>query len=322
MELSGRPLFDNPLDARRFVPREEGRRLERNCIDGINTLVLGEPGSGKTSLLRNVLLHLREDQVDAVLVDAGPAQTILDLLALIEDSLRGAGRPDTVPTQRESTESGAALATIRRLGSYANSEQRVAILVDLAPGSLDVHALFGRFRDELWQLPFTWVVGAPTTMRNALLTPPADAFFDEVIELGAFSRPQQEELIHLRLDEGEKSPWRLPQGGEGNPRRLLQLARESMRSGEPIEVHFDARSLRHQEVAAIGHSAAVVYADLEANGPASASDEEFLARLGWSRQRAAQVLADLERADLVRPESRPGPSGRPRKVFAIVPPTP
>src|ERR1700679_3601609 len=228
MELSGRPLFDNPLDARRFVPRAEGQRLERNCVEGINTLVLGEQGSGKTSLLRNVFLRLREDDVDAVEIDAGPAETLPDLLALVEDRLRGDGPPGA-PSPSASTESGPLLAAIRRLRRYENSDERGVILIDLMPGLLDVHALFGRFRDELWQLPYTWAVVAPSAMRQALMTPPADAFFDDVINLGPLSQAQQEELIRLRLDGGEESPgFSLPYGGEGNPRRLLQIVRESI----------------------------------------------------------------------------------------------
>jgi predicted ArsR family transcriptional regulator len=95
-----------------------------------------------------------------------------------------------------------------------------------------------------------------------------------------------------------------------------------VRTGEPAEAHFDARSGRDAEVAALGHSARVVYEYLEESGPTSASDEDLLSYLNWSRQRAAKVLSELEDANLVRTETRQSDSGRPRKMFAIVPPAP
>src|SRR5262249_23233363 len=156
--------------------------------------------------------------------------------------------PDPAPPA--TTESGAVLVALRRLRRYESDAGRRAILLDLAPGPLDVHGLFGRFRDELWQLPFTWIVAAPTTMRPALFTPPAAAFFDDAIELGELSHPQQQEVVARRAEPGGSETWHLPSDGEGNLRRLLQILRESKRSGEPLEFHFDAHSKREQEVSA------------------------------------------------------------------------
>jgi hypothetical protein len=322
MELSRRPLFDNPLDAALFVGRDEADRLEQNCRDGVNTLVLGDRGMGKTSLLRYVLFRLRESGFPAVGVDAAPAETGVDLLRLISGRLRPAelGVPRWPEAETINLgEVGEILSLVRGLGRYASQEQRTAILIDLVPGAESVHRLFGRFRDELWQLPFTWAVVAPSEMRVELLAPPADAFFEDVIELKPLTPKQQEELVCRRLDEGESTPWRLPSEGESSPRRLLDVVRETMRSGEPPDRHLLALAERDREVRALGRPASMLYAELENGGPASASDEKLLERLGWSRQRAAQVLAQLERASVVRAEFRPGPSGRPRKVFAIVP---
>jgi hypothetical protein len=322
MELSGRPLFDNPLDAELFVPRPEVDRLQRNCRDGTNTLVLGGFGAGKTSLLRNVLLRLRDEGPPAVWVDGAFADDLVGLLGLIKDNLRQVrvDVPDPLPSGPGET--AVVLAAMRNLRRHVPEGERVVILLDLAPGGVDPHALFGRFRDELWQLPLTWIVAAPTTMREQMRTPPANAFFEDVVELGPLSIEQQQELVSRRMDPGDKASWHIPGEGEGNPRRLLQLVREIVRTGEPIDAHFVARSVRDGEVASLGHSARVVYEYLEENGPTSASDEDLLAYLSWSRQRAAKVLAELEDNDLVRSETRQSDSGRPRKLFAVVPPAP
>jgi energy-coupling factor transporter ATP-binding protein EcfA2 len=324
MEFSGRPLFDNPLDAALFVPRPEVEQLERNSAQGINTLVLGEPGSGKTSLLRHVLFLLRESGRDPLWVDGSFADNILDLLRLIEEGVReirgGEGGPRAL-SPSDSSESAALAAVMRGLRSELQGERLVAFL-DLAPGGVDPHALFGRYRDQLWQTPLTWIVAAPTTMRAALTTPPADAFFEDVVELGLLTLEQQQDLVQRRLERGETTPWRLGQEGEGNPRRLLQILRDTVRTGEPLDAHLLARSIRDGELAALGHSARVVYEYLEQYGPTSASDGAFLESLNWSRQRGARVLSELEEAGLVQSEAGPGEYGRPRKLFAVVPPTP
>ena len=77
------------------------------------------------------------------------------------------------------------------------------------------------------------------------------------------------------------------------------------------------RTERETNVAAHGRAASMLYAELEDYGPASASDREFLDRLGWSRQRAARVLGELEQLGFVRSDFQPSESGRPRKVFSI-----
>lgn len=326
MELSGRPLFDNPLDAALFVARPEADLVEANCRDGVNTLLLGGRGMGKTSLLRNVQLRLRETEFPAVGIDAAPAESPLELLRLISAAIRGPGfgfdRID-LPSAAGLGELGAILDELRALRKIVSAEGslRTALLVDLPPGA-KMHRLFGRFRDELWQLPFTWIVAAPRELRVELLTPPANAFFEQVVELQPLDQEQQERLLSLRLAPGEAISWRLPQVGESNPRRLLEIARESLKSGEPLDRGLQAIADRELEVSQLGEPAMTLYSQLENYGPASASDEELLGRLGWSRQRVVQVMKLLEGAGLVRGERQHGPAGRPRKVFGIVPPEP
>jgi Cdc6-like AAA superfamily ATPase len=324
MELSGRPLFDNPLDAQLFVERDEGRILSSNAQDGVNTLIFGDRGSGKTSLLRHVLFELREKEFPVVGISAGPIDGPLELIQLVVGSI-GKFRIDSPRLDPLSaaglTETAAILNELRKLRpSSGAKEPRTALIVDLPAGAKTLHQLFGRFRDELWQLPYTWIVGAPTELRVDLLTPPADAFFENVVKLGPLNQEQQQELIAKRLDPGEETPWRLTAEGEENPRRLIEIVRESLRAGVAPEHQMRAQADRESEVAALGKGASMLYAELKELGPASASDEELLKRLGWSRQRAALVLGELEQAGFLRADQKAAESGRPRKVFSIVPP--
>jgi len=321
MELSGRPLFDNPLDHTLFVPSEESALVEENCRAGVNTLVLGAAGTGKTTLLRQVLFQLRESEFPALGVDAGLADSPLELLGLIAAELgrSQAGEGGVGPHGVAGLgEVGLILDRLAWLQGGRADGRRTAVLIDL-PRDFGAHELFGRFRDELWQLPYTWIVAAPSEMRVDLLTPPADAFFEEVIELGPMSTEQQAELLERRLAAGEENPVSVPVESGGNPRALLSLVRRAVRSGEDFERHLQALAERERAVAQLGRPASMLYAELGSYGPASASDREFLDRLGWSRQRAAQVFAELERAGFVIAETRSGANGRPRKVFTIAP---
>lgn len=57
-------------------------------------------------------------------------------------------------------------------------------------------------------------------------------------------------------------------------------------------------------------------AELEDLGGASASDAEFLRRLGWTRPRAAQVLGELaDHGLVVATDERSANGRRPRRIY-------
>lgn len=45
----------------------------------------------------------------------------------------------------------------------------------------DAHALFGRLRDEMWQLPAQWLVSGDVNEVERYLVPPANSFFEAVL---------------------------------------------------------------------------------------------------------------------------------------------
>jgi hypothetical protein len=62
----------------------------------------------------------------------------------------------------------------------------------------------------------------------------------------------------------------------------------------------------------------MLVAELESLGRASASDDELLNRLGWTRGRASQVFGQLEEAGIVTSSPLRGErGGRPRKVYEL-----
>lgn len=80
---------------------------------------------------------------------------------------------------------------------------------------------------------------------------------------------------------------------------------------------------RQQRAAALGRPHGMAMQELDALGGASASDQEFLRRLGWTRSRATQVLRDLADAGVVSASDEQSPGGRrPRRVYRPADPPP
>jgi len=200
----------------------------------------------------------------------------------------------------------------------AAPQGRRVVLVDELPAKAVGQTLFGRLRDELWQLPLTWVVAVARSEGDALLSPPADVFFDVVLELEPLSRNAQREILEKRAENGGRQV--AAEIDEGNPRRLLGLAREALESGVRPSELLKALGRRDVEVSKLGRGASMLVAELESLGPTSASDEGLLSRLGWTRTRAVQVLRRLEEKGLVTSVTVKGVSGRPRKLYRPVDP--
>ena len=182
------------------------------------------------------------------------------------------------------------------------------LFVDEVPSRDVAQTLFGRLRDELWQVPLVWVVAVNDTDAGSLLTPPADAFFDVKLTLDSLTRDEQADVLSRRA--GSAGRQLASQIDEGNVRRLLALTREALEPGAKTSTLLRKASQRQNKVAALGRSASMLVSELEALGPVSASDESLLQRLGWTRERATQVLRRLEAEGVVcdRSEGGEGPA--------------
>ncbi len=311
-DINGRPLLDSRTDQSLYVRRAHDEDLVRSAIRrSLNTLVLGARGSGKTSFLRALAYGLRREGVPSSFVEGG---TSTDAGALVELISRRVGEVSGRTPGSPGAKDAPLLEAVRALHSVADPERRMVVLMDGLPSADDAHSLFGRLRDELWRLPFTWVVATDDDDRAALLTPPADAFFELVIELRPLAISQQQELLRKR---GIGDAVALAEQGTGNPRELLALARLVATDGSSPAALARARLKRRAEARRLGRPAEMVVAELEASGPLSASDERLLGRLGWTRERAVQVLKQLEAARLVTTSLQKGPSGRPRKLYGL-----
>ncbi|HEX6947948.1 MAG TPA: AAA family ATPase [Acidimicrobiia bacterium] len=310
MTLSGRPLLDTEPDHQLFAGRnEELYRLLGLVRGGVNTLVVGDRGSGKTTLLRQLAFVLRRDAGSApAFVEGRLAETPREFLDLVRARL---GLPPYAPIEGDLVELPAVIGAL----GEAVTESRRVVLVDEVSPSVGA-TIFGRLRDEVWQLPLVWVIAVTPDDAAALRVPPADAFFEAVVPLEDLTWEEQRELLEARL--GREGAEMAAQVDEGNPRRLIALARAAKETGIPAALQQEAMERRRAAVAQLGRPATMLMAELESLGPVSASDQRLLQRLGWTRSRAVQVFRELENAGLVTSAFAKGPAGGRQKVYRPV----
>jgi energy-coupling factor transporter ATP-binding protein EcfA2 len=319
MELGGRPLLGTRTDRPFYLHLPVHDELLRLVHRRTNVLLLGGRGSGKSTLLNQVAGDLERSGVEVVAVDGrliGDAQAFIGLLAgrfapRDEEPVSQANlnrllwsRPDEV---------AGPLDALDRLAALAGDAQRVVVCDEPPPAV--VHTVFGRLRDRLWQLPFTWVVAGSANDEDVYLMPPADAFFERVVRLEDLSPDDGRRLLARRATEFDPATVdALVSARPRTPRELLRRA-ATLADSEDRDATVRRWADAEARVAALGRPEAMAFAELVALGPVSASDQRLLGRLGWTRERAVQVLGKLERNGFVDSFSERAERGRPRKVF-------
>jgi thymidylate kinase len=326
LELSGRPVLGTAADLELFVDREQELEVIADTVGaGGNVLVLGERGSGRTSLLRVLDARLRAEHVRSLFVEGALVSSAAELLELIAYRVAPRRAPDYELRRglERLPESARLLERVRHLERVLERSSALqVVLVDELTSAETAHVLFGRLRDELWRLPLRWVVAGSMADRVVYLRPPADAFFARVVTLDPLAAGSALSLLRARIPKAAASDARLRSiaaTAEGNPRRLVRRAREILLEGREIEDVAASEERREGILAGLGEPARQVVAEIEANGPASASDEQFLRRLGMTRSRAAQLLAQLEREGILAGTYERAEGRRPRKHYALVP---
>lgn len=315
MDLSGRPLLDTRTDAALLADcREPLARLHAALDAGLNALLVGPRGAGRSTILRALARERRERNETgavpvAVVVGAGCAGPGA-LLAAVTRALGGSGAPLDDP-----------MAALAALAEAAERTGTVEVMLDDAPVAA-AHALFGALRDELWAIGLRWAVGCVDTDEAGLLRPPADAFFEVVVRLEPLAPAAARDLLErrgvLRHLDGDVVD-ELVEAAAGHPRRLLDLSRAVLVEGGDPHALVAATRQRRRRAAELGRPAALALDALESVGAASASDTALLDRLHWTRSRAVQVLGVLEQAGLVTAADVRDGRGRPRRVFRPTP---
>ncbi len=307
-KLSGRPLLGTSRDRSLAVgAAAELVRITDAVGRDLNVLVSAALGGGTTTTLhRFARTAVRELGRHPRFVNAAGIETASGLL----QQLAG----DLTPTVSVVGGSGAYSMFAR----YADLPDGVVALVDNLPVQLATE-LFGTYRDELWAVPITWVVTCSETNRSGFLRPPADSFFDVVVDLPPLNDVDSASLLRRRTSKDELPAAALRAAvaaGAGNPRALINAARAIVLDGGDADSITQASLVRDRVERSLSGSARMLLSELRSLGPSSASDRQLQDRAGWTRARLVQVFAELERAGAVETDQvRDGRSGRPRKVY-------
>ena len=336
LQLSQRPLTGSDADRKLFVNRTaELGHLQRAAQFDFNVLLLGERGIGLTSLMHQHQRELNDSGRSSFYVNAGQVDDLSQLATAIRRVVEGPRRPGDAFAQRLITELSGMLVTqdslhpLRDLWGLSTEDREseipkpIVILDGMYQPQL-VHEMFGRYRDDLWQVPLRWVVCGLATRRSAYLEPPADAFFESVLTVGPLDGTASRDLLQTRLvaassDDAEATVRiisgcdRIVELSGGNPRRLLAEARDTVLRS-PEETASADRLV--DDAAALGKTETLAIRHLLTHGPTSASDQRLLEGLDITRARATQVLRRLEDAGLVYGFHDKGGVGRPRKLYA------
>lgn len=305
--LQGRPLYDTPPDHAYFVPPSQWETITRSLARHNNVLVEGSRGIGKTTLLRQLQLSLREREQPVAFVDATAVAEPHQLATRVRDAL--AGRPDVLTSASQQLHD-----TLTNLGEGI---EPTTVLIDASGSPHAVYGVFGRLRDTVWQLPHHWLVAIDDDDSATALAPPADAFFDTRIALAGRSPHELVEILDRRTDE--LSPATLAQiakDARGNPRVAIRAANDALVNDTDPTSSLAARDRLLAQAARLGRPHAMLLSELLDLGQASPSDEKLLDRLGLTRARVNTLLGQLRDAGLVDTsvERSDGP-GRPRTVY-------
>ena len=115
-------------------------------------------------------------------------------------------------------------------------------MIDGIGSATVAHTVFGQLRNELWQMEtITWVLGGASAHRGRYLEPPADAFWESVIELGPLSKNDQYTILVKRnlADLPRETLNAVLAAAAGNPMRLLVGARAAGDGRLPGQLEHD-----------------------------------------------------------------------------------
>lgn len=299
--LSRRPLTASKADEALFVNRtSETTTILRAAVElRLNTFVTGPPGSGKTSLLRHVFLHLERSGTPVVYANVERARSIEEAIGLIATAID----PDSPAASSSSTiaEDETDLIVIENAIEATFADQPLVVaLVDGADDALTT-TLFGRYRDRLWESrTLKWVVAS----RHRAPAPPADAFFDRVVELEPFSQVDGATMLEVRAPEiSDTARARLAAAiGSAQPVFWMLAAQSlALADSDPASV-IKAITAQNAATRDLPDRLRVLYDAVRDLGPIHASDSQLLARLDVSRPWVATGLKELEEQGLVHAE--------------------
>lgn len=334
--LSPRPLLSTEPDSRIFTDRDtELQLLSRTIAAAENALVIGERGSGKTSLMNLAAFKLTKQGSLVVILkvlELGEHFSQQALITRLADELTsqyqklpqarakrvarslaaGLGTIGTISDRLIDVRSASSLELLRDLLNQLRTRFRtIAIFLDDCD-KLDAEEIWASLRglrDRLWELNVSLVLSLLPDQVGVVTKPPLDQFFPYHIMLRKFYRRDLQQLIEKRLGKGhltlsDSALDELSLRSSGNPRVALTILRHALQSGTQGSAKL---SLERRDV----RSASVVFSNvrtelersllsyLAAHPETSASDPNLVKEMGVTRSRLVQILSQLKSQGLV-----------------------
>lgn len=283
-----------------FVDRVSEIEAISSGIDlGLNTFVTGPAGSGKTSMLRHVQRRLDGYEAVVAYVNLEAARSIgraLESIAREVNPDAGARRSRFAMVEDETDLIVVEEAVAARVGS-----RPLVLLADGVSGEVAT-VLFGRYRDRLWDRSpqVRWVVAS----RHRFPPPPADAFFDRVVELGPFPPLVGADLLEKRVPETPAEVRRQLAAvvGAAQPVFWMMVAQRLALATEAPDTIIAALAAQRAAGQQLDSRLRTLYETLRELGPVHAGDRELLERVRASRPWVVTRLKELEANGLVRSE--------------------
>ncbi|MDE0066240.1 MAG: hypothetical protein OXN44_05115 [Acidimicrobiaceae bacterium] len=307
--LGQRALGTSDVDHGLFVDRSaELKRVQRALKLGLNVYVHGPRGIGLTSFLRQI----ERGWPEARYARLHGFDTLTERLDEVERRLtdqpslsRYIRTPMTSPFRTTRLVAEDPFRYLRKAASELTDQPQCVMLIDDLETTA-VHDMFGRWRDSVWEVPIQWVVAGT----SSYLDPPADSFFDVVVELPRFEYGGLQELLRRRAEFGTIEERRALQQLSDSvlvtvapctPRQALSVIRDLYLSDD-LERETNQLKELHSARSRLKATPARVLEALAVYGPTNAGDEQLLAEVGVTRSRVVQVLAELEAEGLVTAE--------------------
>lgn len=322
--LSQRSL---PVGDALYLPNPAAGSITRAVELGLNVVVTGASGVGKTTIVRQALIGEEQPPQGRLVWVEGDGCSVHDLPDRLleafgwspptyETRLRSevSGvmgvmtervpiEPDPRTVDRSDVEFlGRTVAEAPEVLEHDPGDKPWLVVVD-GPHPLAFDELWGKFRELLWQMPVQWIV---LTTRDPLPSA-ANVFFEAKTVVGDLDDETAHQLVVSRLEATGKIPTRqastIADSIVGNvpnrPRDLITAARDTLLGDEQAESRYGRYDQLSQAAQRLGRPQAMLMAEIIAAGGASASDEELQQRLGYSRSRLAQLLDDMVNKNLL-----------------------
>jgi len=303
---------------------------------GENALVIGERGSGKTTLMNQALLKMSKQGLLAVSLKALEIGEHFSQQAFVAKLVNEFALPyEKLPRERAKrfartvatglsgigpisvdglldVRTASPLEPLRDVLTQLRTKFRaIAVFVDDCDKieASEIWASLRGIRDRVWELNISLVLSVLPEQAGIITSPPLDQFFPFLVSLHKFGRDDLRDLIERRLHNKnlivtDSALDELLLRSSGNPRVALTIVRRMLESyaGDTSKVVLDEEdvgraSLIFTNVKSALEQALLSY--LATHPETSASDPSLIKEMGVTRSRLVQVLSRLKSQGLV-----------------------